>query len=350
MSSTDPIQKGLAEFLSLLWAEPVEIENLQPASGGARRQNLFFDAQRTNERTGNTERLSLVATITPNQAMQVMDVEVEADTLRVAEAAGAPVPHVIGSSGDPSFVGGPFFITQRLDGETIPRRVLRLVQGSPGLGSKLAHQCGDALARLHGIDPSRGRAELSRPGPNSPAEHAVAMTEALMDVLLQPSPAYALGLRWLARHLPDPPDRTAILHGDFRNGNIIVNEQGLRAALDWEVAKIGDPMEDLAWLCMRMWRFRNDALEVGGFGTASDLRSGYEAAGGQWRQESFHWWKVLCTLRWGLGLAGQAAAHLDGTVPSIVMAASGRRVAELEYDTLMLIRGSYAPIESYVPS
>ena len=72
------------------------------------------------------------------------------------------------------------------------------------------------------------------------------------------------------------------------------------------------------------------------------LDMGYEAAGGQWRQESFHWWKVLCTLRWGLGLAGQAAAHLNGSVPSIVMAASGRRVAELEYDTLMLIRASYA--------
>ncbi len=344
MTANDQIRKGLAEFLSRLWDEPVSIENLQPASGGARRQNLFFDAQRPNglSGTGSSESLPLVATITPNQAIQVMDVEVEADTLRLAESAGTPVAHVVASSGDASFVGGPFFITTRLTGETIPRRVLRLVEANPGLGSKLARQCGDALARLHAADPSKARVELARPGSTSPAEHAIAMTEALMDALLQPSPAYSLGLSWLVRHLPDPPDRTAILHGDFRNGNIIVNEQGLCAALDWEVAKIGDPMEDLAWLCMRMWRFRNDTLEVGGFGTTADLRAGYESAGGGWRQESFHWWKVLCTLRWGLGLAGQAAAHLNGSVPSIVMAASGRRVAELEYDTLMLIRGSYA--------
>jgi aminoglycoside phosphotransferase (APT) family kinase protein len=338
MSAGDRVRKGLEEFLSQLWDEPVSIENLQPASAGARRQNLFFDAKRGTE---SGESLSLVATITPNQAMQVMDVEVEADTLRLAEAAGTPVAHVVASTSDTSFVGGPFFITTRVAGETIPRRVLRLIESHPGLGAELAQQCGQALARLHAIDPSKGRAELARPGPVSPAEHAIAVTEALMDALLQPSPAYALGLRWLVRQLPDPPDRTAILHGDFRNGNIIVDEQGLRAALDWEVAKIGDPMEDLAWLCMRMWRFRNDALEVGGFGSASDLRAGYEAMGGQWRQESFHWWKVLCTLRWGLGLAGQAAAHLSGSVPSIVMAASGRRVAELEYDVLMLIRGSY---------
>ena len=120
-----------------------------------------------------------------------------------------------------------------------------------------------------------------------------------------------------------------------------MGEDGLRAALDWEVCRIGDPMEDLAWLCMRMWRFRNDALEVGGFARLEDLRGGYETAGGTWIQHSFHWWKVLSTLRWGLGLAGQAAAHIGGTVPSVVMAASGRRVAELEYDTLMLIRRSY---------
>jgi aminoglycoside phosphotransferase (APT) family kinase protein len=339
MSAGDQISKGLAEFLSGQWGEPVLIENLQPASAGARRQNLFFEAMRGT--SGKAERLRLVATITPNQSMQVMDVEVEADTLRLAEAAGTPVAHVVASSADASFVGGPFFITTRLAGETIPRRVLRLVESNPGLGAKLARQCGDALARLHATDPSKGRAELARPGRISPAEQAIAMTEALMVSLLQPSPAYALGLRWLERHLPAPPDRTAILHGDFRNGNIIVSEQGLCAALDWEVAKIGDSMEDLAWLCMRMWRFRNDSLEVGGFGTAADLRAGYEAAGGEWRHESFHWWKVLCTLRWGLGLAGQAAAHLNGSVPSIVMAASGRRVAELEYDTLMLIRGSY---------
>jgi len=342
MSWKDRIEKGLAEFLSQHFDEPVAVENLQPASAGARRQNLFFDALRS----GGEDRVPLVATITPNPAMQVMDVEVEADTLRLAEAAGMPVAHVVASSVDKSFVGGPFFITGRVEGETIPRRVLRLVESKPGLGSRLAQQCGEALAKLHSIDASKGRAELARPAAVSPAEHAITMTEALMDALLQPSPAYALGLRWLHRHLPDAPDRTAICHGDFRNGNIIVDETGLRAALDWEVARIGDPMEDLGWLCLRMWRFRNDTLEVGGFGTAAELRKGYEAAGGRWRQEAFHWWKVLGTLRWGLGLAGQAAAHLDGSVPSIVMAASGRRVAELEYDTLMLIRRSYDDGES----
>jgi hypothetical protein len=68
------------------------------------------------------------------------------------------------------------------------------------------------------------------------------------------------------------------------------------------------------------------------------LRKAYQAAGGAWDEDRFDWWRVLGTVRWGLGLAGQARAHLDGSFPSIVMAASGRRVPELEYDTLLLLR------------
>ncbi len=129
-----------------------------------------------------------------------------------------------------------------------------------------------------------------------------------------------------------------VVHTDVRTGNIIVGEDGLRAVLDWETARIGDPMEDLAWPCQRMWRFREDANQVGGLGSIATLRHAYEAAGGTWDEDRFQWWRVLGTVRWGLSLAGQARAHLDGSFPSIVMAASGRRVPELEYDTLLLLR------------
>ena len=129
-----------------------------------------------------------------------------------------------------------------------------------------------------------------------------------------------------------------VVHTDVRTGNIIVGEDGLRAVLDWETARIGDPMEDLAWPCQRMWRFREDSHQVGGLGSIATLRQAYEAAGGTWDEDRFQWWRVLGTVRWGLSLAGQARAHLDGSFPSIVMAASGRRVPELEYDTLLLLR------------
>ncbi len=117
-----------------------------------------------------------------------------------------------------------------------------------------------------------------------------------------------------------------------------MDERGLVGILDWEGAHIGDPLDDVAWPCTRMWRFGEDELTVGGLARVSVLREGYEAGGGVWDEDRFRWWRALGTLRWGLGLAGQAAQHLDGRFRSIVMAGSGRRVSELAYDLLLLVR------------
>jgi len=320
---------GLAAFLAKQWGASVEVELLSLASAGARRRNVLFDALRDGER------IPLVATIIPSAALQIMPIEIEASNLRFAEAAGMPVPHVHAVCDEPAFVGGPFFVTGRVAGETIPRQVLRLVEADPALGPRLARQCGEALARLHAADPLLAHERIARPAGDP-------IVEALVCELIQPSPAFTLALRTLERERPAPPARLSVVHGDFRNGNLIVGPDGLRAALDWEICHVGDPLEDLGWLCQRMWRFRNDALEVGGFGARADLAAGYEAAGGRFEPERFRWWKAMGTLRWGLGLAGQAKAHLDGSVPSIVMAASGRRVAELEWDVLMLLRRSFS--------
>jgi aminoglycoside phosphotransferase (APT) family kinase protein len=331
---TPNLEAGLAAFLTEAWDTHVEVEKFAMASAGARRRNVLFDARR------GEERVPLVATIIPSAAVQVMPIDLEASHLRFAEAAGMPAPHVHGVCEDPSYVGGPFFLTGRVEGETIPRQVLRLVEREPGLGPRLAQQCGDALARLHGADPAAAHARIARPA-GDPIEAALVSAELLVRELLQPSPSFSLALRTLERERPPPPARLGVVHGDFRNGNIIVDAGGLAAALDWEICHVGDPMEDLGWLCQRMWRFRNDELEVGGFGARTDLVRGYEAAGGHFEPTRFHWWKTMSTLRWGLGLAGQAKAHLDGKVPSIVMAASGRRVAELEWDVLMLLQRSF---------
>jgi aminoglycoside phosphotransferase (APT) family kinase protein len=335
MSVLDQTQKGLAAFLTQRWGRPVAVENLELASAGARRRNVLFDA------VSGEERLGLVATIVPFAAMQLVPIAVEASNLELAEAAGMPVPHVHGACDDSSFVGGPFFLTSRIAGETIPRQVLRLVERTPGLGALLARQCGAALAKLHAADASRAHPLVARPS-GDPLEAALAVSRRSLDELLQPSPAFTLCFNWLKRNRPAAPKRVTVVHGDFRNGNLIVGPDGLRASLDWEGCHLGDPMEDAGWLAQRMWRFRNDSLEVGGFGARDDLRAGYQEAGGEWDEARYAWWKAQGTLRWGLGLAGQATQHLDGSVPGVVLAASGRRVAELEYDTLMLLKQAFS--------
>lgn len=331
---------GLADFLGTTWDRRVTIANLSSSSAGARRSNLLFDAQLDrplDTGTGATT-LHLVATILPTSEIQLNPITAEADVRGLAEQAGVPVPHIHAVCLDDSYVGGPFFVSDRVDGESVPRRVLRLVH-EHGLGERVAAQMGEALGRLHAVDPALAPAELIDPGPGNPAELALAAADEAAAELLAPRPAISLGLRWLERHLPSPPPRRTIVHYDVRNGNLIVGPDGLRAVLDWEGARRqGDPMEDVAWPSLRMWRFREDEREIGGFAGREPYVAGYEAAGGTFDAERFHWWKVLGTLRWGLGLAGQAAAHLDGRFVNVVMAASGRRVPELEWDLLMLLR------------
>lgn len=282
-------------------------------------------------------------------AAQVIDqtsVADEAKLLRAAIAAGVPVPEILAVDEEVRAI-----VSARVEGETIPRRILRLIEAEPDLGSRLASDCGHALAAIHRIpialrsdSPSRAnpadlpiRADLPDLDDYTDPLRYAAQLEELLDSLSAPHPIFRLGIRWLRRFAKPPPRTPSLIHGDFRLGNLIVTNAGLAAVLDWELAHLGDPMEDLAWLCLRTWRFGLEDREVGGFARLDALRRAYEEAGGVWRADAFNWWTVARTLWWGLGLARQAQAFLEGASDSIVLAASGRRVVELEYDLLRLI-------------
>jgi aminoglycoside phosphotransferase (APT) family kinase protein len=330
--STLDVGDGLARFLTGHFGEAVTVTGLTASSAGARRGNLLFDAERP------CRTLRLVATILPTAAIEINPITAEAAVRGLAERHGVPVPHIHAVCTDRGFVGGPFFLSDRVDGESVPRRVLRMVHAE-GIGERVAAQLGEALGQLHAIDPAEAPEDLLDEGSANPAGAALLSLDQALAELPLPRPALALGMRWLERHLPPAPDRRTIVHTDVRNGNLLVSARGLEAVLDWEGAvRHGDPMQDLAWPALRMWRFKEDGREIGGFAGRDPFVAGYERAGGRFDPERFHWWKVLGTLRWALGLAGQSAQHLDGRFRSIVMAASGRRVPELEWDLLMLVR------------
>jgi aminoglycoside phosphotransferase (APT) family kinase protein len=129
-----------------------------------------------------------------------------------------------------------------------------------------------------------------------------------------------------------------VLHGDYRLGNLLVDDQGLVAALDWELAHLGDPLEDLAWFSIRAWAFGGPG-EVAGVGTVDELLRAYEAATGETVDvDAFRWWRAFETLRWGVICMLQAHTHLSGASRSVELATIGRRVCENEYDLLRLLR------------
>ncbi len=260
----------------------------------------------------------------------------EVELLRAALAAGVPVPRVHWQVGTSDLLDAPFFVMDRIAGETLPRRLLRDEAYAHTRGV-MAAQLGVALASIHKID-------LRNPLLNFLVRPEQAKGAALSEVdryeqiyryaAPDPHPALELALRWLQRHVPSS-DRCCLVHGDFRVGNVIYGPEGLRSVLDWELAHIGDPMEDLGWLCVRAWRFGNDSKAVGGIGDRDVLFAAYEdAGGGSVSPADVRYWEILGNFKWAVITIMQAKTHLDGHVHSVELASLGRRTAEVELELL----------------
>jgi len=298
------------------------VENLRRLSGGASRETWSFDAVRAD---GRAE--PLILRCDTRRGAGIGEPVTERLLFEAAAEAGVPVPRVVAGSEDDAALGAPFLVTERVEGETIPRKILR-DDAFATARSRLAAQCGQALARVHAIPPDAV--------PGLAGEDQVAQFRSVLDGMGEPHPVFELAFRWLTANRP-PPTRRTVVHGDFRNGNLIVGPDGLRAVLDWELAHLGDPMEDLGWLCGKAWRF-GASLPVGGFGTRQQLFDAYAAASGTAVDaEIVRWWEVVGTLKWGIMCIAQAATHLSGATRSVELATIGRRVCENEWDLLDLM-------------
>lgn len=318
---------ALADYLSGELSQTVSVENLKRLTGGASRETWAFDASWAGKS------VPLILRRDPPGAPASSDRLVEMAVIREAGRHGVPVPTVLCGQAGKRSLGTGFFIMERLDGETVPRKILRNERFSLAR-ERLISQCASALGSIHQIAP----ASLPELGMVKTAAELVAGLRDLLDALYEPHPVFELALAWLEDNLPEPAP-ACVVHGDFRTGNFLVNEAGLRAVLDWELAHFGDPMEDLGWLCVRSWRFGNDHLPAGGLGTKEQLFAAYERAGGKVDVERVRFYEVYGTLKWGIICVAQAATHLRGLVRSVELAAIGRRACETEYDLLMLLGG-----------
>lgn len=257
--------------------------------------------------------------------------DTEARLIALAAQASMPVPQVAYEL-QPADGLGSGFVSAFVDGETIPRKILR-DESFAGARARLTVQCAQALARLHALD-VRAMTSLRR----APARVELDAYRARYRRLGTPKPVLALAFEWLDAHLPPAPDELVIVHGDFRMGNLMVGRDGLRAVLDWELSHLGDPMEDLGWICVNSWRFGIPERPVGGFGSRDEFYAAYEAAGGRRVNRAVtHFWEVLGTLKWCLMCQAMSRPFASGGQRSIERAAIGRRASEAELDLLVLL-------------
>lgn len=329
MSETGPegFAEALAASMRRRFGNGAELQALSRVSGGASQELWAFDVA-----VGGTVHPLILRRNPPGVPARATaaGMETEARMLTQAGEGGVPVPKVahVFTADEGLGVG---FVMERIAGETIARKILRdpdYAEARP----HMAAQCGRIFARIHALDRER-----AAPLRTVTAVSAAAQARASYEGLGVRRPVVEYALRWLERNMPSPPEVETVLHGEMRNGNLIVGPQGVRAVLDWEVVHFGDPMEDLGWICVTSWRFGEIDKPVGGFGRREDMFAAYEAESGRpVDPERVRWWETLGTLRWGLTCAGMAAEFKAGD-RSVERAAIGRRASETELDLLTLL-------------
>ncbi|MEM1187259.1 MAG: phosphotransferase family protein [Pseudomonadota bacterium] len=310
--------------------EGSEVEALRRLSGGANMETWAFDCCGAGRRRPLIlrrrpgETAALVPALSP-----AMPLATEAELMVLARRAGLPVPSVVAQS-----VGGPLgeaLVLSRVDGEALPQRILRDERLATVRG-RLAFECGEALGKLHSV-----ALDECPPGLRDLAWDAdLDRLQALCDHFGNPSPAQQLGLNWLRGQRP-PSQARVLCHGDFRLGNLLIGQGGLQGVLDWELAHIGYPAEDLAYLCANVWRFGSER-PVGGFGDYRQLLDGYRSVRGEAPDlDEIKRWELYAALGWGLVCLTMLELHDSGADPGLERAAVGRRCSEADIDILLLL-------------
>jgi aminoglycoside phosphotransferase (APT) family kinase protein len=305
--------RGISERLGEVLGEPLRGE-LRRLSSGASRETFAF---------ATTSRGELIAQLDPRGTLHA-DRPPQAPLLEAAARAGVPVARVVAWGSEDRVLGRSWTVLEALSGTTDPKQILAR-DGVPE-PAELIDSIGAALAAIHRMpaDPALAPA----------VEDPLAQVRGWHDGLREPHPTFELAFRALEAERP-PVSRRALVHGDFRMGNLMVGAHGVTGVLDWELAHLGDPVEDLGWLCVPAWRFTRPDRPAGGLGTREELAAAYERHSGvEVDRTALGWWELAGTLRWGVICVMQAFTHLSGARRSIEHAVIGRRACEVEWDLL----------------
>lgn len=331
MGTNSDFETGLRTLFTRVFGDSHALETFKRLSGGASQETwALSNAQHSTILRRAPGGTSLA------RSSAAIGLPAEAKLIDAAGLAGVPVPKVLHVL-EPDEGLGDGFLMSRVLGETIARPILRNDEFA-GARSVLAAQCGNALADIHSIPLESLPEELQASGGLA----QIAQYEEIYRGFDVPRPVFELALQWLKANAPKA-SATVLVHGDFRLGNLMIDEKGLVAVLDWELAHLGDPREDIAWLCVNSWRFGQSHNRVGGFGQIEDLLTAYnQKRGTNFTPKDIDWWEMLGTLKWGIMCMIMYEAFRSGADPSVERAAIGRRVSETEIDLINLLETAHA--------
>ncbi len=318
-------------FLKEVRGDDVQLRAMAPLAGGACQDMHLLELATAGGPLRlvlrSDARSSLPASLGRREEFAVVE---------AARAAGVPTPAVHHLTEGLVREGAWAYFMDWVEGEALGRRVVRAAELA-GARAQLPAQLAEALARVHTVTPATHPGLFVRRVPFGPVQGGLAFVRAMLDGLSEPHPALEYAFRWLATH-PPSEGKTVLLHGDFRTGNFLVTPAGLSAVLDWEFARWGTPAEDIGWLCVRDWRFGQNALPAGGLASRQAFLEAYQTAGGApLSLGELHWWEVMGNVRWAAGSVHQGERYLSGEESDLEYVAIARRAAEMEWEALRLV-------------
>lgn len=335
MPSHDDMKEPLEGFIRKHHGfENANIKGLHRMPGGASKETWSFELYSNP----SSPAVPMVLRINRHSPLPVsIDLGQEFSLMKAVHAAGIEVPKPYWYSED--LFDNPFYVIERIEGETIVRRLHREPRYAEARDIMPA-QLGRILAKIHRI-PEEGLGFLPRRGRGgSLALGEISFYEELfLRHSPDPHPALELAARWL-RENGAQTEKESLVHGDYRLGNVIFGEKGVKSVLDWELSHIGDPMEDVGYITVQAWRFGNDAKPVGGIGTRDAFYRAYRQEGGfPLDPERIFFWEVFGNFKWAIITILQTVPFLKQSSTSVELASLGRKTAEIELQLLTLIEG-----------
>jgi aminoglycoside phosphotransferase (APT) family kinase protein len=331
VNTAQPDTTAITQFLrDACAAQQVKVNAITLLSGGAIQQNWQLDVAISGGAHAGTHRWVL-RTDAPATVAASLPREREYAIIDFAHAHGLRAPQPLFLCSNAGVLGKPFFVMQKLPGVAAGHKVVRLALDRKALAKALA----ETAARIHAITPVQALSALPFLQAYG-ARDVIAACRAYLDTLGEPHPVLEWGLRWCERNAPTH-EETTFVHRDFRTGNYLVHDGKLAGLLDWEFAAIGNPLEDIGWICAKCWCFRHEHHIVGGVADLDDFIPAYEAASGRKvPHDALRYWQVMAHIRWAIIALQQAQRHLSGVEPSLELALTAKIVAELEWEVLQL--------------
>lgn len=282
----------LCEYLSERWACTLRLLGIVRIPGGASRETYRLRLDRDGQPLG------VILRRDPKSSLIDTERSLEYRTYDAVHAADFPVPEPLLLEEDPAWLERPFSVMAEIAG--CSSRVADLAGDEHAeLRQRVGREKWTLLGRLAAMTPEALGVTAFMSVPEHPAAHELDYwAEVIKQDALHPQPVAEATIRWLRAHLPPPPERLALVHGDYRSGNFLFAPDGeIHGVLDWEMAHIGDPLEDLAWSMDPLWSWPERHLAGGLLPRAEALRLWEAASGGEADHAALRWWQVFASLK-----------------------------------------------------